>query len=51
MLLSGKEISDVELMTPKGIALRLEVLEIHILVFYGFYKCILPSKKVSCRYF
>lgn len=29
MLLSGKEISDVELMTPKGIALRLEVLEIH----------------------
>ena len=27
MLLSGKEISDVELMTPKGIALRLEVLE------------------------
>ena len=29
MLLSGKEISDVELMTPKGIALRLEVLETH----------------------
>ena len=29
MLLSGKEISDVELMTPKGITLRLEVLEIH----------------------
>ena len=29
MLLSGKEISDVELMTPKGIDLRLEVLDIH----------------------
>ncbi|MDO4260791.1 MAG: cobalt-precorrin-5B (C(1))-methyltransferase CbiD [Eubacteriales bacterium] len=28
MLLSGKEVSDVELMTPKGIRLRLEVLDI-----------------------